>query len=112
MSRVEQLSGRLHRSLSESQRQLVAAKLTTVEHGGDRQSANVRLEVSLNLHRRHLTESQRGMVAANIENMPTHRPADKDANLHTSQAQAAKLMNVSERPGHRFHLAAAMSAGA
>lgn len=53
--------------------------------------------VSMNLHRRHLTESQRGLVAANLANMPAHRPEDKSANLHTSQSQAAQLLNVSTR---------------
>jgi N6-adenosine-specific RNA methylase IME4/ParB-like chromosome segregation protein Spo0J len=53
--------------------------------------------ISLNLHRRHLSESQRGMVAAAIANMPAHRPADNSANLQTSQAQAAELLNVSTR---------------
>lgn len=50
--------------------------------------------ISLNLHRRHLTESQRALVASNIANMP------KGVNQHTpigvsTQADAAKAMNVS-----------------
>lgn len=67
--------------------------------------------LSLNLHRRHLSESQRGMVAAKIANMPAHRPALNPANLppslegmkpdqqpaFTSQASAAEMLNVSER---------------
>lgn len=54
--------------------------------------------MSKNLHRRHLNESQRAMVAAKLANMPAHRPvADKSANLPTSQADAAKLLNVSTR---------------
>lgn len=53
--------------------------------------------VSLNLHRRHLSESQRGMVAAKLADMPSHRPADNCANLRTSQAEAAELLNVSRR---------------
>jgi N6-adenosine-specific RNA methylase IME4 len=53
--------------------------------------------VSLNLHRRHLTESQRGMVAAKLANMPAHRPNYKSANLRTSQLEAAEMLNVSER---------------
>jgi len=51
--------------------------------------------VSLNLHRRHLDESQRAMVAAKIVNMPNHRP-DKGANLHSS-CQAGEMLHVSER---------------
>lgn len=52
--------------------------------------------VSLNLHRRHLDEGQRGIVAAKIESTKQGRPG-KDANLHVSRAHAAELLNVSER---------------
>lgn len=53
--------------------------------------------ISENLRRRHLTEPQRAMIAAKLESMPPHRPTNKDANLHTSRAKAAQLLNVSER---------------
>lgn len=55
--------------------------------------------VSLNLKRRHLSESQRAMVASNLAKLPAHRPADKSANLPTSVSQtvAAEMLNVSER---------------
>jgi N6-adenosine-specific RNA methylase IME4 len=53
--------------------------------------------LSKNLARRHLNESQRAMVAAKLANMPGHRPADKDANLRTSGAEAAQLLHVSAR---------------
>lgn len=56
--------------------------------------------VSLNLHRRHLTESQRGMVAAKLANMPLGGAVYRSANLlsdNVSQAKAAELLNVSER---------------
>jgi ParB-like chromosome segregation protein Spo0J len=55
--------------------------------------------LSLNLHRRHLTESQRAMVAAKLANMPKGNHS-KSANLPVSpvpQSEAAKLLNVSER---------------
>lgn len=64
------------------------------------------LVISKNLHRRHLNESQRAMVAADIANLPRGRqPADngKPANRRicesppVSQSQAADLLNVSER---------------
>ena len=64
------------------------------EYKGDNPTAFV---ISLNLKRRHLNESQRAMVAAKLENMPAHRPADKCANLHTSRKEAAKLLNVGTR---------------
>ena len=69
--------------------------------------------ISLNLTRRHLTESQRAMVAQKLENMQHGQRADRarDANLHVSlplsdqakpvppvtRADAARMLNVSER---------------
>lgn len=53
--------------------------------------------IAKNCDRRHLNESQRAMVAARLANMPAHRPADKSANLQTSQTDAAKRMHVSLR---------------
>lgn len=53
--------------------------------------------VSLNLIRRHLNETQRAMVAARMADMPDHRPENKCANLHTSQSEAAEMLNVSRR---------------
>ena len=58
--------------------------------------------VSLNLHRRHLDESQRAMVAAEIANL-SHggdRTSEQTANLQleaVSRKQAADMLNVSER---------------
>lgn len=55
--------------------------------------------VSLNLKRRHLSESQRAMVAAKLETLKQGRP-NKDANLHdcsVSRSEAASLLNVSPR---------------
>jgi N6-adenosine-specific RNA methylase IME4/ParB-like chromosome segregation protein Spo0J len=58
--------------------------------------------VSLNLHRRHLNESQRGTVAARLANL-THggdRRSDQAANLPleaVTQQEAASLLSVSER---------------
>ena len=53
--------------------------------------------VSQNVARRHLDDSQRAMIAARVENMPPHRPAGKDADLHTSRNEAARLLSVSVR---------------
>ena len=55
--------------------------------------------ISLNLHRRHLNESQRAMIAAELANMKKGRPG-KAATLpikNVSQSDAATLMHVSER---------------
>lgn len=58
--------------------------------------------ISHNLHRRHLTESQRASVAAKLANMGKGKPISKSANLpikenQVSNADAAALLNVSER---------------
>jgi len=56
--------------------------------------------VSLNLKRRHLTESQRAMVAAKLANMNQGARTDLEhsANLpEVSQPQAAAMLNISER---------------
>jgi ParB-like nuclease domain len=52
--------------------------------------------VSLNLHRRHLSESQRAMVGARIEQFEQGRP-NKDANLHVKREGAAEMLSVSAR---------------
>ncbi|MBK9442413.1 MAG: ParB N-terminal domain-containing protein [Comamonadaceae bacterium] len=57
------------------------------------------LVISLNLRRRHLSESQRAIVAARLETRELGRP-HKDANLHDlsiSRAHASELLNVSVR---------------
>lgn len=55
--------------------------------------------LSRNLHRRHLDESQRAMVAARLANLSRPgRPKNNSANLQNiSQAEAAALLNVSTR---------------
>lgn len=57
--------------------------------------------LSMNLHRRHLNQSQRAVVASRLANM-THggdRKSDQAANLplEITQSQSAKMLNVSER---------------
>ena len=56
--------------------------------------------LSTNLHRRHLTESQRAAVAAKLANMKQGERTDLEpsANLQkVSQSEAAEMLNVSER---------------
>ncbi|MFK7942435.1 MAG: ParB/RepB/Spo0J family partition protein [Paracoccaceae bacterium] len=56
--------------------------------------------VSKNIHRRHLTESQRAMVASKLANMRAGARTDLQprANLHeVSSADAGAMLNVSER---------------
>lgn len=64
--------------------------------------------ISLNIHRRHMTESQRALVAAELANLGRGRPEDKGASLPLltdgeppvapiTVAAAAEMLNVSER---------------
>jgi hypothetical protein len=58
--------------------------------------------ISKNLKRRHLSTSQRAAIAAEIAKLPQggDRKSDQAANLpfdSVTQAQAAKMLNVSER---------------
>lgn len=57
--------------------------------------------VSLNLHRRHLDESQRALVAARIATLPHggDRTTEQTANLQDAptRAEAGAMVNVSER---------------
>jgi len=69
-----------------------------IEWNGD-ENALISFIVSLNLTRRHLSESQRAMIAASIANMRQGEKKDdlKPANLRISQPEAAQLLNVSRR---------------
>jgi len=70
-------------------------KTKTVEYSGNDPLGYV---LSLNLNRRHLSESQRAMVAAKIAMLPQGRPSQK-ANLPVlpTQSKAAESVRVSER---------------
>ena len=50
--------------------------------------------VSLNLHRRHLDESQRAMAAAKIATFKGRRPKKVDEFVHFSNEEAAEKFNV------------------
>lgn len=52
--------------------------------------------ISENLHRRHLSESQRAMVAARVAGLKKGQRQDRSIDPSTTQPEAAKLFNVSE----------------
>lgn len=78
--------------------EMVGVAPTLVPFGGDDPFA---LVVSANLHRRHMTASQRAMVAAELAKMKAGRPdktnAPNGAISEASQDAAAKLLSVSRR---------------
>lgn len=54
----------------------------------------VKWVISENIHRRHLTESQRAMVAARLAKLPKGRPEGNASIEAVSQPQAADMLNV------------------
>ena len=57
--------------------------------------------ISANLHRRHLDESQRAMVAAKLANMAEGRPRNTAPDGAVSQETAATMLNVGRRSVQR-----------
>ena len=85
--------------LLDGRNRMAACKLAGVEFNSKEYRGNdpVSFIISSNLHRRHLTESQRGMVAARIATMRQGERTDKPCvnSSKVSQSEAAKLLNVS-----------------
>ena len=81
-----------HRNSARACKELGIEPKTRVWKGKD----PVAFVVSANLHRRHLDESQRGMVAAKLANMPAYRPKESTSkDVLISQDKAASTLNVS-----------------
>ena len=64
--------------------------------------------VSHNLHRRHMNESQRGMVGAKLANLPRGNPSGTNESIDSlpSRKEAGEMLNVGitstgRRAGHR-----------
>lgn len=53
--------------------------------------------VSLNIARRHMNESQRGMVATKLADLKPGRPSESGKSAGLTQSAAAELLNVGER---------------
>jgi hypothetical protein len=78
----------------------VALKIKPTYREWDGNGSLAAFVVSLNLHRRHLNESQRAMVAEALSTMTEGRP--KTASIDAvSQDEAAKLLNVSRKSVQR-----------
>ena len=68
-----------------------------VRHGMS-EDAKRRHVIALNLARRHLSESQRAMVAAKLANAPAHRPQESGPiGPLTTQPEAAEMLKVGAR---------------
>jgi ParB-like chromosome segregation protein Spo0J len=79
--------------------QIAGVEPSMTEYTGDDPLAFV---VSGNLIRRHLDESQRGMVAAKLANLPEGRPGKTTPPIGgVSQDAAAKMLNVGARTAER-----------
>jgi N6-adenosine-specific RNA methylase IME4 len=61
----------------------------------DGKGSAIAFVLSLNLHRRHLNESQRAMVAARIATLQQGQRGDRSIDPSTSQPEASSLLNVS-----------------
>jgi hypothetical protein len=78
-------------------RACIAAGVTPTFRKYDGEGSPLEYVVSLNLHRRHLDESQRSMIAAKLATLRDgERQVGKFAEVPT-QPEAAKMLNVSER---------------
>jgi ParB-like chromosome segregation protein Spo0J len=76
--------------------QLAGVKYSTVDFDGDWEAA-VKLVASENLHRRHLSDSQRSFCAGKLANLRQGRPGENRPMGRFSQADAASMLNISER---------------
>ena len=65
----------------------------------ERDGNPVAFVISANLRRRHLNDSQRAIIAAQLEKLKHggDRKTDQDANLHLDRGRVAELLNVSPR---------------
>jgi len=84
-------------------RACVALGIEPIVRTFDAQRDPLQFVLSLNLHRRHLDESQRAMVAARVANLSIGRPpeiASIEA-FTVSQPDAAEMLNVSRRAVQR-----------
>jgi len=89
--------------LLDGRNRLAACKLAGVEprfieYTGDDVVAFI---IGQNIHRRHLDESQRSMVAARLATLPSNRPVSAPIGAVKSQPEAASMLNVGRRSVQR-----------
>lgn len=76
----------------------IEPSIEEIEDSGDGKFDPFRWVLSVNLHRRHLTESQRAMVAAKLANLKCGRPSKETAQIcAVSVDDAAGMLNVGKR---------------
>jgi len=76
----------------------IEPSIEEIEDSGDGKFDPFRWVLSVNLHRRHLTESQRAMVAAKLANLKGGRPSKETAPIGAvSVDDAAGMLNVGKR---------------
>ena len=76
----------------------IEPSIEEIEDSGDGKFDPFRWVLSVNLHRRHLTESQRAMVAAKLANLKCGRPSRETAQIcAVSVDDAAGMLNVGKR---------------
>ncbi|MBA3841202.1 MAG: hypothetical protein H0X39_01025 [Actinobacteria bacterium] len=63
------------------------------EDGGDPQG----FVIAENIHRRHLTETQRALIASRLAQMPVGRPGNSENFRNLTQLEAAAALGVSDR---------------
>ena len=92
-------------------RACIEAQVSPTTEPWDGQGTPLGYVLSKNLHRRHLSESQRAMVAAKIANMPSGTRTDLPpiggrsiGHALVAQTEAAELMNVGQRSVQRANV--------
>lgn len=77
--------------------ELVGITPRTEDRSGMTEREAVQFVISTNIHRRHLSESQRAMIASELAKLNAHRPSVSAQTCALTQDEAAESMHVSRR---------------